>query len=165
MIAKFNSNKMRSASGSNVIELASTSLIMAVMTVMCIDVGTVVFGTITHNRACQQACRAAAQGNDSTRAISLARAVLKASATDGYFLSNPTFTDNELVYNDYNGQPTPTEVPTVTLTTHADIRLPAGASFAGALLGAPDGVIHSACNYTYPIMNFQQKVPEGGGAP
>jgi hypothetical protein len=154
--------EMRSASGSNVIELAASSLIMAVLTVMCIDVGTVVFGTIVHNRACQQACRASAQGNDAPRAISLARAALSASRTDGHFLTQPTFTDPELVYNDYNGNPAPTEVPTVTLTTHADIKLPAGASFAGAILGAPDGVIKSTCNYTYPIMNFQQKIPAGG---
>jgi hypothetical protein len=87
---------------------------------------------------------------------------LSASSTDGHFLTQPTFTDPELVYNDYNGTPAPTQVPTVTLTTHADIKLPAGASFAGAILGAPGGVIHSTCNYTYPIMNFQQKMPEGG---
>jgi hypothetical protein len=154
--------KNRSCKGSHVIELASTSLIMAVLVVMCIDVATIVFGTTVHNRACREACRAAAQGNDQQRAISLARAILSASRTDGYYLSQPTFTDSECDYNDYGGNPQPDEIPTVTLTTHADIKLPAGASFAGALLGAPDGVIHSSCNYTFPIMNYQQPVPPSG---
>jgi hypothetical protein len=155
--------RSRSSKGSHVIELASVSLILAVVTIMALDIGVIVFGTVVHNRACREACRAAAQANGHERATKLARGILNAGRNESPYMTTVRFENWELDYNDYGGNPQPDEQPTVTLTTHCDIRIPAGASFCGALLGAPNGVIKSSCNYTFPIMNYQVPIPPSQG--
>ncbi len=152
----------RSRRGSNIIELASTCLVLTVATILSVDVGTIIFGTIVHNRVCREAARAASVANSQKRAVAIARATLAACQSDGNFLSPITFTDPELQYQDFGGTPKPDEVPIVTLTTHCKIRLPAGVSFCSAVFGATGDQLPSACNYTFPITNYQVPVPASG---
>ncbi len=149
----------RKKTGSSVIELAMCSAVIAVITVVCVDLAIVVFGTSVHDRACREATRAASKGSTKTTAIALAQAALAAGQTDGSYVSQPSFTDSDMTFNDFGGSPKPDELPTVTLTTHSQIKLPADINFFTASLGVQNGKFDSAVKYVFPLTNIQVPIP------
>src|SRR5277367_6292573 len=88
----------RSASGSLMMEVSIIASMVSVVAVFCANLGMVSLASSINDSACRDAARAAAQGGNSANALQLAQAAIKAHATDGYFISQPTINTNNLVY-------------------------------------------------------------------
>ena len=117
-------------------------------------------GFEVNDRACRDACRAAAQQTNAQDAKTAAQAILKSHKTDGVFLTQPTLKDgaNQFIYQDFGGDPLAGN-PTVTVTTEIECHTPVPLTFIGNTF-AHDGVTFSSekmkfqKRYTFPIISF-----------
>lgn len=151
----------RNRCGSTVIELAVTCVTLTVITLLCVDMSVVIFGTCEHDRCCREATRAASKAADQPTAMLMAQAALSASHTDGVYVTQPTFQASDMNFQNYGGSPLPNQVPTVTLTTHSTIKIPANIRFMQSSLFGNNGSINSTMTYVFPLTNVQAPVPSG----
>jgi hypothetical protein len=126
-------------------------MLLAVVAVLCANVGIMSLASSMNDSACRDAARAAAQASNRTTAISMAQAALKAHSTDGYFVSQPTIDTSDFVYEDYSGSPPDNTSPYVQVTTSSTVRVPAPILFFGAKFGK-DGTMTFNRTYTFPIV-------------
>src|SRR5271154_6246524 len=78
--------------GSSLIEFASMSLILVVVTVIALNAFLALMAARTNDTACRSAARTAAQGKDPTSATNLANAML-AKYTAGSYYGAPQLTN------------------------------------------------------------------------
>jgi hypothetical protein len=152
------SSTSRGSRGSQIIEVACSAVVLVVITIFCIDAGVVVLGYMFNDSACRDAARAASQASSATNALLVAKTAVAAHKGDGYFWTTPAITPADVVYNDYGGVITATNVPYVTVTTRSTIKMPAPILFLGARLNN-DGTFESICHYTFPITNITMNIP------
>lgn len=146
------------ANGMQLIELACSAVVLAVVVVFCVDVCVVLLGFMFNDSACRDAARAASQASSASQALQVAQATVAAHKGDGYFCTTPAINPSDVIYQDYNGNITETNVPYTTVTTTCTVRLPAPLLFLGANL-KPDGSFQSTCRYTFPITNITMIIP------
>jgi Flp pilus assembly protein TadG len=142
----------RNRKGTQIIELGCVAIMLVIVTLLGTDVGIMVMGSSTNERACRDAARAAAQGNNYANALQLAQASLRQHRTDGYFLTNPQVDTTNFIYNDFAGNPPPNTSPFVSVTTFMDIRVPAPIMFAGATFNPGNGQMRFTKTYNFPIV-------------
>lgn len=137
--------------GSILIELACGASLMLVFSLLCADIGMVVFGVDINDRACRDAARAAALGGSTSESVALASAALKAHAADGYYFTSPQLV-LPISYNDYGGNPPAQTSPYVQITTSTIARVPfAPVDFFGAQF-LKNGTISFKQTYTFPLL-------------
>lgn len=153
-----NTRKKRNQRGLQLMEVAASAVALTVMTVFCIDACVVVLGFMFNDAACRDAARAASQASTATSAMNVAKTTVAAHKGDGYYWSTPTIGTNDVVFEDYGGKITATNVPFVTVTTNCSIKMPAPLLFLGADL-KPDGTFNSTCHYTFPLTNITMTIP------
>ena len=153
------SKQARATRGSQLAEVACSAVALAVMTIFCVDACVVILGYMFNDSACRDAARAASQASSASAALLIAQTTVTTHKGDGYFWSTPVITAADVVYQDYGGVITATNVPYVTVTTNCTIRMPAPILFLGARLNN-DGTFQSTSRYTFPITNLTITIPE-----
>jgi hypothetical protein len=124
---------------------------MVVFTILSADIGVLIYGAEFNDRACRDAARAAAQGQDAQQSTQLIRAILKAHQGDGNYITAPTM--QSLVYNDYGGNPPAQTAPFVTVTTLTKARAPfAPLVFCKGPVFLQNGTFSFTQSYTFPIV-------------
>lgn len=137
----------RSAKGTLAIELAATSVFLLGFTLISVDIGMLLFGASINDRACRDACRAAAQARNATQATLQANAVLARHRTSG-FVTAPTL--QSLTFNDFGGNPPANQSPFVTVVTTCTSTLPfAPPQLLGNLV---NNSLTYRQSYTFPIV-------------
>jgi Flp pilus assembly protein TadG len=130
------------------------SIFLAIMAMFSADVGIVIFASAVNDRACRDACRAAAQADNYATSLKLAQAAVKAHKGDGYFISQPIVDTSKFVYQDYAGSPPPDTSPFVSVTTNTTVKIPAPVVFVGINYGT-NGSMTFSKTYTFPIVKTQ----------
>ncbi len=158
---KTNKNKFETKSrlrsrrqGHTLIEVSMLSILFVVIGVLCLDVGYLIMGSEMNDRACRDAARAAAEGDNYATALQLAQTAVVAHRGDGYFVSNPTVNTGSFLYQDFGGSPPPNTSPFVSVTTSCNIRMPAPIFFLGASFGG-QGDMNFTKTYVFPIVKTQ----------
>jgi hypothetical protein len=145
----------RSHSGLGALEVAITSFLMIVVSVLALDIGLMNFAFAINDAACRDAARQAAQCTNATTAILAAQTQLKMHSTDGVFLSQPAMvgtTSPNFVYQDYAGNPPANTSAYVTVTTVVNIRMPFPIVFYGASFYTGGNTVAAVRRYTFPII-------------
>ena len=141
----------RSKRASVLLELSCSCFLMLVFTILTADIGVLIYGAEFNDRACRDAARAAAQGQDAVQSTQLIKAILKAHQGDGNYIIAPTL--QRLVYNDYGGSPPPQVAPFVTVTTSTVARAPfAPLAFFQGPVFLQNGSFSFSQTYTFPIV-------------
>lgn len=147
------------------VELACGSLFMCLLTMLALDVSVLMLGYEVNDRACRDACRAAAQEENAGDAQKAAQVCLKAHKTDGTYVSAPTLLTSgtsNFVYRDFNGDPLAGN-PTVTVTTECLVKTPVPLFMFGQNFGHNGSMVSSNWKfqkrYTFPIVTFNLKLP------
>lgn len=143
----------RKINGSAFIEIAISVGLVVILSALGADVSLVTYGMFLNDKACRDACRAAAQQTNSASALSAAQVQLKVHSTDGNFVSQPTLVSTSspnFVYNDYGGSPPTNTSPYVTVTTSVTITLPAPIFFWQTFVMSDQ--FQFTRRYTYPIV-------------
>ena len=161
-----NSANNRSPKGAmGFVEISAAALFMVVLALLGLDICLAIFGASINDRACRDAARAAAGGNDATKAWSLAYAALQAYKTDGFFITSPVAAAagtsmpsgypgsgyQYFVYQDFGGSVPVGSTPYVTVTTQTNVRVPAPIFFFGANF-VNGNYLNFAQQYTFPIV-------------
>jgi len=116
------------------------------------DMGVIMLGAYQNDRACRDAARSAALGQDAVQSTKLAIAALKAHAGDGYYFSNPAL-NGAIVYNDFLGNPPPQTSPFVTVSTQTTAKAPfAPLHYSDNAIFLDGGTITFKQKYTFPIV-------------
>ena len=146
------------------VELACGSFFLLVLTLLAIDITILMLGYELNDRACRDACRAAAQQSTPLAAQNAASTILKTHIADGNFVTNPTLLTGPAYfqYQDFGGNPSAGN-PTVTVTTECKVKTPVPLTFVGSVFGH-DGDWTSdqwtfRKRYTFPIVTFNLVLP------
>lgn len=164
MLSKKNRMKKRKSSGMAAVELACGSLFLLVLTLLAIDITILMLGYELNDRACRDACRAAAQQSTPTAAQNAANTILKTHKADGNYVSDPTLVlgAGNFTYQDFGGNPTAGN-PTVTVTTECKVKTPVPLTFVGSVFGQDASGNNVAWTfrkrYTFPIVTFNLVLP------
>jgi hypothetical protein len=146
----------RRARGMTFIEIAATSFLAVLFTLLGVDVCLLLFGCYVNDATCRDAARAAAQASDSAKGLAFATAAVKARVTDGHFVSQPILTPGGFVYQDFGGQPPANDTPYVTATTKVTVTLPVPITFFSAtFINSMD----FTQTYTFPIVRTKYLLP------
>lgn len=121
---------------------------------ICTDICVLLLGASANDRACRDAARAAAHGSNPTEARTLAETSLKAHAGGGFFTSSPALYGN-IIYNDYAGNPPPTQTPFVTVETRSTAKLPFAPIVWFNNGFTQSGTYTFSRTYTFPIVRFR----------
>ena len=148
----------RNRRGIHLVELAASAVALSVMAMFCLDACVVLIGYQFNDACCRDAARAASQAKDAASALKVARTTVLAHRADGYFCSQPNVADADVMYQDYGGNISSTNVPHVTVKTTCNVKMPAPLFFLGANL-KDDGTFQSICEYTFPITNININIP------
>lgn len=146
----------RNSGGTALIELACVAVMLAVVTVLSVDIGIMLLAFNVNDRACRDAARAAGGGTDYASALRLAQSSVCMHKTSGSFIGQPTVDTAQFGYYD-SGLPTNCS-PYVSCTTNISVRLPATIYYAGAKLDA-SGAMTFSRKYTYPIIKLTLVLP------
>lgn len=148
----------RPCQGTAAIELAGGSLFLIVLVLLAVDVSVMMLGFQVNDRACRDACRAAAQQSTVDLARAAAQASLKLHHVDGQFVEPPTMlTDaTNFIYQDFGGNPMAGN-PSVTVTSECKVKLPVPLIFCGNQLDN-SGSYTFKKRYTFPIVAFNLKL-------
>ncbi len=138
----------RRSRGVITIEFAIGSMLMIIITALAIDITLMMLAYEVNDRACRNACRAAAQQSTSGAAINAANAILNNTGVDGVFLKKPQLVSgtaandgDNYAFEDFGGQPVPAQEnsPFVRITTDMDVKIPFTLFFFGNAFGDVDG--------------------------
>lgn len=146
------------------VEIACGSLFLCVFLLLAIDVSILMLGYEVNDKACRDACRAAAQQSSPTEAITAAQAILKTHQTDGNFVTQPIMLTgaSNFQYQDFGGDPLAGN-PTVTVTTECRVKTPVPLVFVGNNFGHDGGWVNDYWTfrkkYTFPIVTFTLQLP------
>lgn len=147
-------NRRNKERGHTLVELSMLSVLFVIMAVLSLDVGYVLMGSEVNDRACRDAARAAAQGDNYDTALRLAQVAVIPHRADGVYVSSPTVDTAQFTYQDFGGDPPPNESPFVSVTTRANVRIPAPIFFLGSGFGQ-NGTMQFSKTYVFPIVKTQ----------
>lgn len=149
--------RKRRCAGTSFIEVAFSAIVISVMVLFTLDIGILLMAYSITDRACRDACRAAAQGAGVDESAQIANAKLRAdaalaqykSAAGGLVISGPerdTSVDSDGVFwqNPQGGTNN-----FVRVTTKSTIKVPVPVLLGGIDMGK-DGVVVRK-QYTFPI--------------
>ncbi len=139
----------RRKQGSLLAEVAIGSLFLAVFSALSCYAALLLLGISVNDRACRDAARAAAQGQDVATSTKLATAILKAHASKANFLGSPILAN--LVYNTYSDTQT-SPIVQVTTTLSATVPFKPLSFFSDAAFMAHDQQLVFSQTYTFPIV-------------
>jgi hypothetical protein len=143
--------KLRLNRGHILLELSCSAFLMLVFTILTADMGVLIYGAEFNDRACRDAARAAAQGQNAQQSTQLIRAILIAHKGDGNYITSPSL--QALVYNDFGGSPPAQVSPFVTVTTKTTARAPfAPLVFFKDAVFLQNGTFSFTQTYTFPIV-------------
>lgn len=145
--------RQRRAKGSLAVEFVCGCFLASVFVALGLHLGIAIFGAYANDRACRDACRNAAQGQDLTEATKLASVILKSYQASG-FLSAPKMSA-PIVYQDFAGHAPAQTSPYVQVSTSTDVLMPLGTlSFfnAGTL---QDSKLSFVKTYTFTIVRVK----------
>lgn len=151
-------DKQRSTTGSSLLELAAVVAFMPLATLICVNLGVVVFAAGINDSACKDAARAAGQRANLQDALDAADAIVGRYSAGGIF-GKPQVVKDACTFElqpDQEGNPqiggTPglPGGPYVTIATKSVVQLPAPLVFNGVSL--TDKMTIGA-TYTFPILN------------
>lgn len=149
---KTTAQSRRTRHGHAALELVCSAFFLFVFAVLSADICVVLFGAYQNDRACRDAARSAAQGQDASQSTKLANAALRAHAGDGYYFSNPVL-DRAIVYNDFGGMPPTGTSPFVNVTTRTSARVPfSPLRFSADAVFLDGGTVTFKQSYTFPIV-------------
>lgn len=140
--------------GHTLVEMSMLSVLFVVMAILTLDIGYVLMGSEMNDRACRDAARAAAQGDNYATALRLAQVAVLPHRSDGVFVSAPTVDSAQFTYQDFGGDPPPNESPFVSVTTTSNVRIPAPIFFLGSGFGQ-NGTMQFTKTYVFPIVKTQ----------
>lgn len=164
MLLKKHHTKKRRTSGMAAVELACGSVFLLVLTLLAIDITILMLGYELNDRACRDACRAAAQQSTPTAAQNAANTILRTHKADGNYVSDPKLVlgAGNFTYQDFGGNPTAGN-PTVTVTTECKVKTPVPLTFVGSVFGQDASGNNVAWTfrkrYTFPIVTFNLVLP------
>ena len=145
--------------GSAFIELSLFAPLLVVVSLLCLNMGMVLWGISRNDQACHDAARAAADGKDPVDAFNRAKAELLGVHADGYWFTPPHLISAKCQYEDFSGTPPADQSPYVTVTTSADVRIPVPILYFGASFNSvstntsgQSGVFTATKSYTYPLV-------------
>lgn len=143
----------RSARGGLIAELAGCCFFFVIFSLVSTDIGVVLYGAFVNDRACRDAARAGANGEDLTQARRLALAALKAHRQQLSLVTSPALQE-DCVYEDYRGEPPPGRSPFVRVSTTSTATMP---FFPLSILGCTFGTgrVEFFQTYTYPIIRLR----------
>lgn len=143
---------LRSQHGMGSAELASSCMILVVVTLLCLNMSVTMLASLNNERACRDAARAAAQTDNFDDALKAAQAAVTSYQGDGYFVTTPTVETSLTHYEDFSGMPpTPDQLPYVRITTKTTVRVPAPIIFFNAKMGNGETMtFYREC--TFPIV-------------
>jgi hypothetical protein len=81
-------SQQRNARAHVLIELSCACFMMVVFTILTADMGVLIYGAEFNDRACRDAARAAAQGQDTQQSTQLIKAILRAHQGDGNYITS-----------------------------------------------------------------------------
>lgn len=145
--------RIRTRKGSLAVEFVCGSLLATVFVALALHLGIAIFGAYANDRACRDACRNAAQGQDLTEATKLAKVILKGYQSSG-FLSAPTISA-PIVYEDFAGRNLPQTSPYVQVSTSTDVFMPLGTLGFFNADTLKDSKLSFAKTYTFPIVRVK----------
>lgn len=127
-------------------ELTGGSIFLVILIVTIFDVSLIMFGVQVNDRACREACQAAARQTTSEKAMAAAREALTMRKINNQFVENPTllFDPVNFLYQDGNA--------TVTVTSQCKVKLPVPMICFGA---ETEGGLTFRKRYTLPIESRQ----------
>ncbi len=163
MSAKPTENRWRNK-GLAAVELACGSVFLLVLTLFFIDITVLMLGYELNDKACRDACRAAAQQGTPMDAQNAAAAILRTHRADGNFVTDPILLTGPTYfqYQDYVGDPTAGN-PMVTVTTECRVKTPVPLGFVGSLFGHDSSWQNNSWTfrkqYSFPIAAFNLVLP------
>ncbi len=143
--------KLRDKRGGSILELAIIAILLVVISLFCVDILVLIIGSGVNERACRDAARMAAQSTNYAGSLVLAQTAVKAFPGDGYFVTTPAVDTASFVYNDFGGNPPVDTSPYVSVTTTAQVRIPAPVFLWGATY-MNNGTMVFTKTYTFPIV-------------
>jgi len=144
------SNKIRSNKGTGLAELALGMISVIIIAFFALDIGTAMVSYGVNDRACRDAVRAAAQGQNATEATKLAKQIVKTYETGSGLISKPEVLS--VNYNDFAGSPPDGVSPFVTVTTRVTARAVAPLNVFGKPMAG--GTFPLTKTYTFPIVKL-----------
>ena len=155
----------RNAKGSALIELGAIAFVLPLITIICVNVGVMVFAAWLNDSACRDAARAAAQRDNASDAYKVANLIVKErSANTGGLISSlillgqdpgagaatGKFFKYELFPDPATGEALIEKGPFVKVSTQLQASLPAPIVFNGAKF---TNVLSFRQSYIFPIVN------------
>lgn len=144
----------RKATGTGLAEVAIACVILVSMALFAIDIGTAMVLYNYNDRACRDAAREAANGQDTIEALRLANLTLQNWAQDPrkcLIRMNPIV--KEIRYNDFNGNPPDGQSPFVSVTVRTEVRSIAPFRLAGVQVIRDNFTVQKT--YTFPIVKMK----------
>ncbi len=146
----------RRCEGTAFAELAVVGLIMTLVVAFVLDIAIALMAFSVVDRACRDAARAAAQGATRDEAQQLATAIANDHLSASPLVTAPIVTN--VVYQDFGGNPSPSECPFVEVTTSATASVPAPLFMLGTN-GGGDRPLTLAKKYRFPIVKLKMPSP------
>ena len=149
------STGVRIQKASVLVEFSAFAFLFFVFAILSVHISVALYGAFFNDRACRDAARAAAQGQNAAQATKLALSVLKAHNSAGTFLQNPVLS-TPIVYQDFGGTYPAATSPYVQVTTSTIATLPfRPLSFLAKGTVLQDGQLKFVQTYTFPIIRVQ----------
>ncbi len=145
-----NSRSKRTKRGSVAVELAAGALVTIGIVALALNVCFAMMSYGLNDRACRDACRAAAQGASAVEAEGLARTIVKSYSSSNSQLA-PIEVSN-ITYTDFGGTPSADVSPFVSVTTRTTAKMPAPIEFFGNKVFADSIPVQKT--YTFPIVRL-----------
>ncbi len=143
--------KIRNRKATAIVELASISVLLVVISMFVANVLILSIGSGIAERSCRDAARMAAEGSSYETALQLAQAAVKGYKGDGYFITSPIVDVASFVYNDYGGSPPVDVSPFVSVSTSCQVHIPAPILVYGLNWGTDNNMTFSK-TYVFPII-------------
>ncbi len=148
---KILNRRLRMAKGSLLVELAASTVMVSIFTVLSMNIGIMLYGALVNDRACRTAVRAASQGTSQTEAKNLALSILGTIQGSNIWVERPKL-DGAVIYDDLGGVFPPNHSPFVTVSTVTQVNLPVPITFINDEF-LPGGKLQFRQTYTFPLMH------------
>lgn len=137
------------------LELPMVACMMIAFAAIACNVSVVSMAAELNDRACRDACRSAAEGDDADTAYQLALAALAGHGYESPFFGKPELVAGLFYYEDYQGNAPVNQSPYVSVTTRMTLAPPSPIVFMGTTLGSFENIVAER-TYRFPIVKLAQ---------